>query len=907
MFRNKNFMAILEKIFGSRSQKIIKKIQPLVKKINELEDSYSQLTDLELLNHRNIFIERYEGGTSLDDLLPEAFATVREVSKRQLNLRPYDCQMIGGISLHNCQIAEMATGEGKTLVATMPIYLNSITNRTVVLVTVNDYLAERDATWMGPLYRNLGMTVSCVTSGMSAEDRQNSYSSNVIYATNNELGFDYLRNNMVLSKNERVMEDCFYAIVDEVDSILIDEARTPLVISGPAEDTSRTYQQISQFIPQLKQQVVLEEGEEITPEQMGDFLIDEKSRQVELTDKGHDRIESLLKQANMIEKDQSLYSSNNLKLLHYIQSSLRAHFLFKKDIDYMLQENQIVLIDENTGRAMPGRRLADGLHQAIEQKEGVPIQMESQTLASCTFQNYFRQFEKLSGMTGTAITEAQEFAEIYGLSVLEVPTNKPMIRKDNNDLVYLTEIEKYEAVVKEIDEYRNKGNPVLVGTASLESSEMVSKLLQNQKIEHQVLNAKNHAREAEIISQAGKPNMVTIATNMAGRGTDIVLGGNWEAEFEKSGGQDESLRKKFHLEWKKLNAKVLEAGGLHVIGTERNESRRMDNQLRGRSGRQGDPGSSRYYISLEDSLMRIFASDQFKNIMERVGMEKGESIEHRMLTGAIERAQKRVEGRNFDIRKMLLEYDDMANEQRQIIYSQRNTILESDVITDLLDSMRESVIETEILNLKEENVPLSNWNLDGLENSLTNIFGHNFPIKEWVKEDTSLDEDNLTNKLFDRYTSLYKDKGNIIGPVMRDFEKQILLQIIDNSWKDHLGAVDSLRQGIGLRSYASKNPKLEFRRESFELFETLLQKIRHEGIRFLSRVEIEANNPEDIAPSRDKRKETLHHEKTSAFDNKQQNPVITNKQGSMPNQSSGNRRLRRAEAKMARKNAKKKK
>ena len=639
------------------------------------------------------------------------------------------------------------------------------------------------------------------------------------------------------------MEDCFYAIVDEVDSILIDEARTPLVISGPAEDTSKIYQQISKFIPQLKQQAVLEEGEEITPEQMGDFLIDEKSRQVELTDKGHDRVESLLKQANMIEKDQSLYSSNNLKLLHYIQSSLRAHFLFKKDIDYMLQDNQIVLIDENTGRAMPGRRLADGLHQAIEQKEGVPIQMESQTLASCTFQNYFRQFEKLSGMTGTAATESQEFAEIYGLSVLEVPTNKPMVRKDNNDLVYLTEDEKYEAVVKEIDKYRTKGNPVLVGTASLESSEMVSKLLQNKKIEHQVLNAKNHAREAEIISQAGKPNVVTIATNMAGRGTDIVLGGNWEAEFENTGSKTSRLRKKFHDEWGELNAKVLEVGGLHVIGTERNESRRMDNQLRGRSGRQGDPGSSTFYISLEDSLMRIFASDQFKNIMERVGMDKGESIEHRMLTGAIERAQKRVEGRNFDIRKMLLEYDDMANEQRQIIYSQRNTILEADVITDLLDSMRESVIETEILNFKEENEPLSNWNLEGLENSLANIFGHNFLIKDWSKEDEGLDEDGLITRIFNQSTSLYKEKGNNIGPAMRDFEKQILLQIIDNSWKDHLGAVDSLRQGIGLRSYGNKNPKLEFRRESFELFEALLQKIRHEGVRFLSRVEIESQQP----------------------------------------------------------------
>ena len=900
-------MAILEKIFGSRSQKIIKKIKPLIKKINALEDAYGKLSDSELLNHREIFIGRFKEGESLDDLLPEAFATVREVSKRQLGLRPYDCQMIGGVALHNCQIAEMATGEGKTLVATLPIYLNSITNRTVVLVTVNDYLAERDANWMGPLYKNLGMSVSSVISGQGPEDRQQSYSSDVIYATNNELGFDYLRNNMVLSRTERVMEDCFYAIVDEVDSILIDEARTPLVISGPAEDTSKTYQQISKFIPQLKQQVVLEEGEEITPEQMGDFLIDEKSRQVELTDKGHDRIESLLKQANMIEKDQSLYSSNNLKLLHYIQSSLRAHFLFKKDIDYMVQENQIVLIDENTGRAMPGRRLADGLHQAIEQKEGVPIQMESQTLASCTFQNYFRQFEKLSGMTGTAATESQEFAEIYGLSVLEVPTNKPMVRKDNNDLVYLTEDEKYEAVVKEIDEYRSKGNPVLVGTASLESSEMVSKLLQNKKIEHQVLNAKNHAREAEIISQAGKPNIVTIATNMAGRGTDIVLGGNWEAEFENTGNQDESIKKKFQEDWKKLNAQVIEAGGLHVIGTERNESRRMDNQLRGRSGRQGDPGSSRFYISLEDSLMRIFASDQFKNIMERVGMDKGESIEHRMLTGAIERAQKRVEGRNFDIRKMLLEYDDMANEQRQIIYSQRNTILEADVITDLLDSMRENVIETEILNFKEENTPLSNWNLEGLENSVANIFGHNFPIRDWLKEDEGLDGDGLITKIFNQSTSLYKEKGNNIGPVMRDFEKQILLQIIDNAWKDHLGAVDSLRQGIGLRSYGNKNPKLEFRRESFELFEALLQKIRHEGVRFLSRVEIEASNPEDVAHSRDKRKETLHHETASAFDNAQQNPVVTNNQDLTSSQTSGNRRLRRAEAKMARKNAKKKK
>ena len=613
-----------------KNKRKLLKLQPLLEAVNELEEKFSEYKDVDLKEIRFEFIERYQSGEPLDQLLPEAFAVTREVAKRQLNLRHFDCQIIGGIALHQCQVVEMATGEGKTLVATLPSYLNSFTNRKVVLVTVNDYLAKRDAEWMEPIYKGLGMKVSFVVPGQNIEERKSAYESDVIYATNNELGFDYLRNNMALTQEERVMTDRYFAIVDEVDSILIDEARTPLVISGAAEDTSKIYSQISQFIPLLKEEIVSEnkEGNQRI-DQDGHFLLDEKSKQVELTDKGHDHIEKLLRSSKLLQDEKSLYSSSNLRLLHYIQSSLRANFLFKKDVDYMVQENQIVLIDENTGRAMPGRRLGDGLHQAIEQKEGVPIQMESQTLASCTFQNYFRQYEKLAGMTGTAITESQEFQEIYNLEVIEIPTNKPMIRIDHNDVVYLTQKEKYEAVIKEIETYRNKGNPILVGTASLESSEAVSNLLKEKSIEHQVLNAKNHAREAEIISQAGRPGMVTIATNMAGRGTDIVLGGNWEAELEKQGILDTELKERNYRNWKDQNEKVISAGGLHVIGTERNESRRIDNQLRGRSGRQGDPGSSRFYISLEDSLMRIFASDQFKNIMQSLGLEKGEAIEHR--------------------------------------------------------------------------------------------------------------------------------------------------------------------------------------------------------------------------------------------------------------------------------------
>ena len=894
-------MGLLDKIFGSKNQKVLKKIQPLVNSINSLEETFSLLSDQDLKEKRIDFINRYHSGETLDELLPEAFATVREVSKRQLGLRHYDCQLIGGIALHNCQIAEMATGEGKTLVATLPSYLNSITERKVILVTVNDYLAKRDAEWMKPIYENLGMTVSFIIPAQKVEERKEAYEADMIYATNNELGFDFLRNNMVVNTNDRMMNDYYFAIIDEVDSILIDEARTPLVISGPAENTAEIYKKISKFIPKLEEQVTAKEDEDpavVSSEDTGHFVVDEKSKQVELTDYGHDFIEKLLKDDNLLEKDQSLYSSGNLRLLHYIQSSLRAHFLFHKDVDYMVQDRQVVLIDENTGRAMPGRRLADGLHQAIEQKENVPIQMESQTLASCTFQNYFRQYEKLSGMTGTASTEAEEFAEIYGLNVLEVPTNEPMIRDDRDDLVYLTQGEKYKAVIEEIKQFKEKGNPVLVGTASLESSELLSSLLKKDGLDHQVLNAKNHAREAEVISQAGKPGVVTIATNMAGRGTDIVLGGNWEAEYEKLNTNDPTKKEELKANWEKLNSEVLSSGGLHVIGTERNESRRMDNQLRGRSGRQGDPGSSRFYISLEDNLMRIFASDQFKNIMQRVGLEDGESIEHRMLSGAIERAQKRVEGRNFDIRKMLLEYDDMANEQRQIIYTQRNNILEADVITDLLNSMRETVISDELDNVSLGELEPHEWNSEILESSLSNIFGFQMPISQWIASNSNITREKIEEMILDTAQLAYKEKSESIGPVMRDFEKQILLQIIDTSWKDHLAEVDALRQGIGLRSYASKNPKLEFRRESFELFESLLNKIRLEGIRFLSRVEIELEDSGGLNLPKQNTQQTMSHQSP-------QSALSSPKQEEAPKEQ-GNRRLRRAEAKMARKNARKK-
>ena len=896
-------MGIIEKIFGSFSQKQLKRIKPIVKAINALETKISKLSDVDLKEKRNEFINRHANGEALDDLLEESFAVAREVSKRSLKLRPYDCQLMGGIILHNGLIAEMGTGEGKTLAATLPAYLNSFTKRKIVLVTVNDYLAKRDATWMEPIYSNLGMIVSYVISGMNPEERSLAYEADVIYATNNELGFDYLRNNMVFRKDDRVMNDFYFAIVDEVDSVLIDEARTPLVISGASEDSSKVFQRIGKIIPKLKQQSAKDDDSEdvsleIYETLKGHFIVDEKSRQIELTDLGHDFIEGLLQKEGLIEKNQSLYSANNLRLLHYIQSSLRAHFLFKKDIDYLIQDNQIILIDENTGRAMSGRRLADGLHQAIEEKEKVPIQMESQTLASSTFQNYFRQYEKLAGMTGTAFTEAQEFKEIYGLDVIEVPTNERMVRVDHNDMVYLTKEEKYKAIVQEIKEFKDKGNPILAGTASLESSELLSNYLNKENINHQVLNAKNHAREAEIISQAGKPSVITIATNMAGRGTDIVLGGNWEMEYKKQENKSLEAEELMMTEWRALNKRVIESGGLHVIGTERNESRRIDNQLRGRSGRQGDPGSSKFYLSLEDSLMRIFSSKRFINIMQNLGLENGESIEHKMLSGAIQRAQKRVEGRNFDIRKVLLEYDDMAHEQRQIIYSQRDSILEEEDISETISFMRNEVIESLIESYmpKETNIT---FDIKSLEQTLQNEFGQYFPIQAWLNKNNQIETHEVINKVTEGINKSYKEKSDSVGVSMRDFEKQILLQIIDNNWKEHLGAMEYLRQSIGLRGYASKNPKLEFRRESFELFEDMLSNIRIEAVKFLSRVQIEIKDSSALENMQESRKETYEHAKAQPI--LSENVEESSSQKNSDKNPIGNRRLRRFEAKMAKK------
>ena len=897
-------MGIIEKIFGSFSQKQLKRIKPIVKAINNLETKISKLSDVDLKEKRNEFINRHANGEALDDLLEESFAVAREVSKRSLKLRPYDCQLMGGIILHNGLIAEMGTGEGKTLAATLPAYLNSFTKRKIVLVTVNDYLAKRDATWMEPIYSNLGMIVSYVISGMNPEERSLAYEADVIYATNNELGFDYLRNNMVFRKDDRVMNDFYFAIVDEVDSVLIDEARTPLVISGASEDSSKVFQRIGKIIPKLKQESAKDDDSEdvsleIDETLKGHFIVDEKSRQIELTDLGHDFIEGLLQKEGLIEKNQSLYSANNLRLLHYIQSSLRAHFLFKKDIDYLIQDNQIILIDENTGRAMSGRRLADGLHQAIEEKEKVPIQMESQTLASSTFQNYFRQYEKLAGMTGTAFTEAQEFKEIYGLDVIEVPTNERMVRVDHNDMVYLTKEEKYKAIVQEIKEFKDKGNPILAGTASLESSELLSNYLNKENINHQVLNAKNHAREAEIISQAGKPSVITIATNMAGRGTDIVLGGNWEMEYKKQENKSLEAEELIMTEWRALNKRVIESGGLHVIGTERNESRRIDNQLRGRSGRQGDPGSSKFYLSLEDSLMRIFSSKRFINIMQNLGLENGESIEHKMLSGAIQRAQKRVEGRNFDIRKVLLEYDDMAHEQRQIIYSQRDSILEEEDISETINFMRNEVIESLIESYMPNETNIT-FDIKSLEQTLQNEFGQYFPIQAWLNKNNQIETHEVINKVTEGINKSYKEKSDSVGVSMRDFEKQILLQIIDNNWKEHLGAMEYLRQSIGLRGYASKNPKLEFRRESFELFEDMLSNIRIEAVKFLSRVQIEIKDSSALENMQESRKETYEHAKAQPI--LSENVEESSSQKNSDPNPIGNRRLRRFEAKMAKKN-----
>ncbi len=867
-------------LFGSKHKRVINRISKTVDQINSLEPSLEQLNADDLLAKSNELRDQVRSGEALEKVLPQAFALVRESSKRNLGLRHYDCQLVGGVILNEGKIAEMATGEGKTLVATLPCYLNALTGKGVYVITVNEYLAERDANWMRPLFEGLGLTVSHVVPNQSFEEKKNAYQADVVYITNNEAGFDYLRDNMAMDKAHKMQKDLFFAVVDEVDSILIDEARTPLVISGVAEDNSEIYKKIGQIIPRLKQEEFdLETGDVFVE---GDFQIDEKVRSAELTEKGHENVERLLVHNGLLKEDDSLYASENLKLLNMVQSSLRAFNLFEKNTDYLVQNGQVVLIDTNTGRALPGRRLSDGVHQALELKENVNIQVESQTLASTTFQNFFRLFDKLSGMTGTAETEAQEFEEIYSLETIVIPTNLPMIRDDKEDKIYLTLEEKYDALVEEIEQINSTGAPILVGTISVETSELISSKLKQRKIEHNVLNAKQHEREAEIISQAGAQNAVTIATNMAGRGTDIVLGGN-----EK----DASFREK-----------VLSLGGLHVIGTERHESRRVDNQLRGRSGRQGDPGSSQFFLSLEDSLMKIFAPERVKNLMQSIGgMKKGESIEHRMLTGAIERAQRRVEGRNFDLRKRILEFDDVLNEQRQVIYSQREEILQEDDLTELIDSMRFNEIADLVYSFLPPSSVESQWQTDKLKNSLSSDFAFEFDPAQFL-DDEKNNQDTLIDEIVSQLKNKYLEKRIEYSEVLPGLEKQIILQVIDISWKNHINALEYLRQNIGFRSYAGKDPRLEYKREAFEMFEGLLTNINAEAIKFLSKIQI--NKEEQITQESSVIKNTISHKEEiqSAFDSPQEQ---VNKNKSEPNEEfSGNRRMRRLQAKAKRKKRK---
>ncbi|QIB66618.1 preprotein translocase subunit SecA [Kineobactrum salinum] len=840
----------MKKIFGTRNDRELKRMGKVVKQINALTDTIKALDDTALAAKSDEFRQRLADGQTLDQILPEAFAVAREASERVLGMRHFDTQLIGGMALHEGKIAEMRTGEGKTLVATLPIYLNALSGKSVHLITVNDYLASRDANWMGPLYRFLDVSVGVIRSGQSAEQKREAYSANIVYGTNNEFGFDYLRDNMAFTLEDKMQGDLSFAIVDEVDSILIDEARTPLIISGASEDSSALYKSINRLIPSLKPDT---EGES------GHYTVDEKQRQIELTEMGHEFVEDLLVREGLLEEGDSLYAATNLNLLHHVYSGLRAYVLFHRDVEYIVRDNQVVLIDEHTGRTMPGRRLSEGLHQAIEAKEGVNIQSESQTLASTTFQNYFRLYEKLAGMTGTADTEAFEFRQIYGLEVLVIPTNKPAQRTDLNDLVYLTREEKFDAILNDVKDCMDKGAPVLVGTASVETSEEVSQRFRKAGIEHKVLNAKYHEQEAEIIAQAGRPGMVTIATNMAGRGTDIVLGGNLDAELEAMGEIGEQRREELTAAWRQRHEQVLEAGGLHILGTERHESRRIDNQLRGRSGRQGDPGVSRFYLSLEDSLMRIFASDRVKSFMQALGMEKGEAIEHRMVTNAIEKAQRKVEGRNFDIRKQLLEYDDVANDQRQIIYQQRNELLGESDIYDTITAIREDVVNEAISNYIPPMSVEEQWDVPGLERQLEAEFAVSLPLQSWLEADDKLHEEVLRERIIAEVQAAYDAKAEAVGPAMRKIEKQIMLQVLDNLWKDHLATMDHLRQGIHLRAYAQKNPKQEYKRESFELFEQLLRNLKYEVVKFLSHVQIQRQD--EAAQIDARRREAAEREK----------------------------------------------
>jgi preprotein translocase subunit SecA len=881
-------------VFGSRNQRLIKRYGVLVAAANALEPGFSALADEALRAKTAELKERYTASQDLDALLPEAFALVREAARRTLAMRHFDVQLMGAIALHQGKIAEMRTGEGKTLVATLNAYLNALTGKGVHLITVNEYLAQRDADWMGPIYQFLGLTVGVIKSNQPTDEKRQAYAADITYGTNNEFGFDYLRDNLAFRPEDRVQRTLNYAIVDEVDSILIDEARTPLIISGRSEESTELYVRINQLIPSLKVHkpppgkanddieathvellgvtgnslgkmstgaalAKAKEGGhhliEIEPEAKppkaqlivpGDYTIDEKSKQAHLTEEGHEYVERLLLKAGLLSEGESLYDPANIRLMHLLTAALRAHGLFKREVDYIVKDGEVIIVDEFTGRTMVGRRWSDGLHQAVEAKEGVRVKEENQTVASITFQNYFRMYKKLAGMTGTADTEAYEFQQIYGLEVVVIPTHMPMIRDDASDLVYLTQSDKFDAIIEDIKDCNTRGQPVLVGTTSIETSEFLSGLLKKGKIPHQVLNAKFHEREAEIIMQAGRPGTVTIATNMAGRGTDIKLGGNLEAERANLSAPGDAELAALEADWKERNAKVLEMGGLHIIGTERHESRRIDNQLRGRSGRQGDPGSSRFYLSLEDNLMRIFGDpERIKRMLSRAGIKPGEAIESKLLSRQIERAQRKVEAHNFDIRKQLLEYDDVANDQRRVVYQQRSELMEATEISEAIRAIRAEVVNAAISEHVAPDSVEEEWDKDGVSKALDRDFGVRMDVAALLESDHSIDEKRLRELAVEAVGQAYDRKVNEIGPnVMREIEKQIMLRQLDSHWKEHIGALDYLRQGIHLRGYAQRNPKQEYKREAFEMFSSMLERVKHDTVSILSKIQI--RRPEDV-------------------------------------------------------------
>ena len=872
---------IVTKIIGSSNQRTIKKLNKIVKQINALEPKYQALQDGDFKELTVKFKERLKNGETLLSMLPEVFAAAREASVRTLGLRPFDVQLMGGMVLNDNQIAEMKTGEGKTLTALLPCYLNALTERGVHVVTVNEYLARRDAGWSRPFYEFMGMTVGCNIPGMSPEEKRAAYACDVTYGTNNEFGFDYLRDNMAYTAEQRVQRPLYYALVDEVDSVLIDEARTPLIISGAAENSSDLYRQIDSIIPNLKQQ-----DKEDTEEYHGDghYTLDLKLRQAYLTERGQEYIEQLLREKGLLRGNDPLFSSSNIVLLHHVMAALRAHTLFKRDVDYVVSNGEVVIIDEHTGRKMVGRRWSDGLHQAVEAKEGVEIKSENQTLASITFQNYFRMYEKLAGMTGTADTEAFEFQQIYGLNTVVLPTNKPMIRKDYPDLIYLTEAEKFNAIIADIKEQVKAGRPVLVGTISIENSEKLSALLDKEKIPHQVLNAKFHEKEAQIVAQAGRPSTVTIATNMAGRGTDIILGGNLKADIEALGeNPDPAEVERVTKLWQERHDAVVAAGGLHIIGSERHESRRIDNQLRGRSGRQGDPGSSRFYLSMDDNLMRLFGSDKLKNFMKRMGMEDGQPLEHKLVTRAIESAQRKVETRNFDIRKSLLDFDDVANQQRKVIYEERNALLDGEDISETVNNIRSDVFNAVIDEYIEPNSLAENWKLAELEQRLATEFLVDVPLVEMVKADSSLVESDIREKVINRAAEIYKEKCDKIGKDNQNrLEKSVMLQCMDVLWKEHLAAMDYMRQGIGLQGYAQKNPKNEYKIQSFNLFTKMLENLKYQVIRTLSRIQIQLRAPELT----EEQKEQLRQQQEAAAQQQREEAVRKLQEMDKPNPDS---------------------